>query len=56
MGWVVYLLAEYNLFIVIPIGAIVYFGATWATNALTTEERALIGRLTNRARMRLLQR
>lgn len=52
MGGAVFMLQGLSLFIVIPLGAVVYLLAVWLTNALTKEEQVLMLRLIERVRTR----
>lgn len=48
MGVVVYLLRDMSMMLVIPLGAVVYLVAIGLTQALNTEERAMLGKVLRR--------
>jgi O-antigen/teichoic acid export membrane protein len=48
MGGVVYLLRDMSMMLVIPIGAVVYLVAIGLTQALNSEERAMLGKVLRR--------
>jgi hypothetical protein len=53
MGVVIYVLHDLSMFIVIPISAVAYIVAVLLTNALTSEERALLAGLLRRLSNRI---
>jgi O-antigen/teichoic acid export membrane protein len=56
MGMVIYFLHDLSMYIVIPLGGVVYLLATWLTHALTQEEQFLILQVVQRIVRRVLRR
>lgn len=53
MGVVIFVLHDLSMFMVIPLGGVVYVAAVFLTNALTSEERAVLARLMRRVTSRM---
>jgi O-antigen/teichoic acid export membrane protein len=56
MGIVIYALYDQSLWLLIPLGGVIYVLATWLTRALTKEEQVLILQFVHRARSWLVKK